>query len=143
MIKKHSVLIGIFISLVLLLTAISIYPGGTYQDKNSVGFDYFDESEFNDLIIANKTNNLGLVLEHQLNPRAESVAELFNKIENWNEIIQSNPEEMKSLPSYRNYLLWYDRLKVAFVSVCDIPNYDIEANEKLGTIIIESETVKY
>ena len=110
---------------------------------NSVGFDYFDESEFNDLIIANKTNNLGLVLEHQLNPRAESVAELFNKIENWNEIIQSNPEEMKSLPSYRNYLLWYDRLKVAFVSVCDIPNYDIEANEKLGTIIIESETVKY
>ena len=40
MIKKHSVLIGIFISLVLLLTAISIYPGGTYQDKNPVGFDW-------------------------------------------------------------------------------------------------------
>ncbi len=40
MIKKHSVLMGIIISLVLLLIAISIYPGGTYQDKNSVGFDW-------------------------------------------------------------------------------------------------------
>ena len=40
MINKHSVLIGITISFVLLLIAISIYPGGTYQDKNSVGFDW-------------------------------------------------------------------------------------------------------
>lgn len=40
MIKKHSVLIGITISLVLLGIAISIYPGGTYEDKNSVGFDW-------------------------------------------------------------------------------------------------------
>jgi hypothetical protein len=95
------------------------------------------------LIIANDNNNLGLVLEHQSNPREESVAELFEKIEHWNDIIQSNPEEMKSLPSYRNYLLWYDRLKIAFVSVCDIPNYDIAANERLGVIIKESETVKY
>lgn len=110
---------------------------------NSVGFDYFDESEINDLKIANDNNNLGLVLENQSNPREESVSELFEKIENWNDIIQSNPEEMKSLPSYRNYLLWYDRLKIAFVSVCDIPNYDIAANERLGTIIKVSETVKY
>jgi O-antigen/teichoic acid export membrane protein len=40
MIKKHSVLIGITISLVLLIIAISIYPGGTYQNKNSIGFDW-------------------------------------------------------------------------------------------------------
>jgi len=40
MIKKHSVLIGISISLIFLLIAISIYPGGTYQDKNSVGFNW-------------------------------------------------------------------------------------------------------
>jgi hypothetical protein len=40
MIKKHSVLIGITISVVLLIIAISIYPGGTYQNKNSVGFDW-------------------------------------------------------------------------------------------------------
>ena len=40
MIKKHSVLIGISISLILLFIAISMYPGGTYQDKNSVGFNW-------------------------------------------------------------------------------------------------------
>lgn len=40
MIKKNLVLTGISVSLVLLLIAISIYPGGTYQDKNSVGFNW-------------------------------------------------------------------------------------------------------
>lgn len=40
MIKKYSVLIGVIISLVFLMIAISIYPGGTYQDKNSIGFDW-------------------------------------------------------------------------------------------------------
>lgn len=40
MIKRNLVLIGISISLALLLIAISIYPGGTYQDKNAVGFDW-------------------------------------------------------------------------------------------------------
>jgi hypothetical protein len=40
MIKKHSVLIGVTISLTFLTIAISIYPGGTYQDKNSIGFDW-------------------------------------------------------------------------------------------------------
>lgn len=40
MIKKHSVLLGLTISLMLLFIATSIYPGGTYQDKNSIGFDW-------------------------------------------------------------------------------------------------------
>ena len=40
MIKKYSVLIGVIISLMLMLVAISIYPGGSMFDKNSVGFDW-------------------------------------------------------------------------------------------------------
>jgi hypothetical protein len=40
MIKKHSVLITVTISLVFLAIAILIYPGGTYHDKNSIGFDW-------------------------------------------------------------------------------------------------------
>ena len=36
---------------------------------------------------------------------------------------------MQTLPSYRNYLSWRNKLKVGFVSVCDIPNYDIIAME--------------
>ncbi len=40
MIKKYSVLFGLIISLSFLTIAISFYPGGTYQDKNSIGFDW-------------------------------------------------------------------------------------------------------
>ncbi len=110
---------------------------------NTVGFEYFDESEINDLQQANEQNKLGLVLNQNGNPTAKSVAELFERIENWTDIIQSKPEEMKFLPSYCNYLSWYNRLKIGFVSVCDIPSYDVEANEKLGALIEESETIKY
>jgi len=110
---------------------------------NTVGYQYFDESEVNDLQHANEKNNLGLVLDSRINPTKNSVEDLFTKIENWSDIIRSNPEEMKSLPSYRNYLLWYNRLKIGFVSVCNIPTYDIVSNEKLGNIITEIKAVKY
>ena len=40
MIKKYSVLIGVVISLILMMVATSIYPGGSMFDGNSVGFDW-------------------------------------------------------------------------------------------------------
>jgi hypothetical protein len=110
---------------------------------NTVGFEYFDTSEINDLRQANENNHLGLVLDQSETPTEKSVEDLFFKIENWTDIIQAHPEEMQTLPSYRNYLAWYNRLKVGFVSVCDIPNYDIAANEKLGAIINECKAIKY
>ena len=108
---------------------------------NSVGLDYFNESEISDLHIANEKNELGLEFSLQNNPSEHSVSDLFQKIDDWNNILKSKPEEMKTLPSYRNYLSWRNKLKVGFVSVCDIPNYDIDANEKLDTIIKESKSV--
>ncbi|WP_262488008.1 putative virulence factor [Flavobacterium enshiense] len=109
---------------------------------NTIGFEYFDESEISDLRQANEKNSLGLILDQHINSTEKSVADLFTSIENHTVIIQSQPGEMKSLPNYRNYLSWYNRLKVGFVSVCDIPNYDVAANEQLGRIIDECKTVK-
>jgi hypothetical protein len=40
MIKKYSVLTGVIISLVLMIIATSIYPGGSMFDPYSVGFDW-------------------------------------------------------------------------------------------------------
>ncbi|WP_426670273.1 hypothetical protein ACPPVU_03305 [Mucilaginibacter sp. McL0603] len=40
MVKKYSVLIGVVISLILIMIAISIYPGGTMFDEYSIGFDW-------------------------------------------------------------------------------------------------------
>ena len=109
---------------------------------NTVGFEYLDDSEINDLRKANEQNNLGLLLDNSTKATENSLDELFTKVENQTEIMTATPEEMRSLPSYRNYLAWSNRLKVGFVSVCDIPSYDVTANANLGKIINECETIK-
>jgi len=58
---------------------------------NTVGFEYFDESEINDLKQANKQNKLGLVLDINTNPTENSVEELFDRIDKWTGIIQTHP----------------------------------------------------
>jgi len=40
MLKKHAVLLGIIVSVLLLLIATMVYPGGSLFDKESVGFDW-------------------------------------------------------------------------------------------------------
>lgn len=110
---------------------------------NSVGFEYLDESAINDLKEANNKNNLGLILEQNINPTESSVEDIFTKIENWTNIITTRPEEMKTLSSYRNYIVWYNRLKAGFVFVCDIPNYDVDKNRELGVIINDFKSINY
>lgn len=40
MIKKYSILICVVISLILMVIATLVYPGGSLLDKNSTGFDW-------------------------------------------------------------------------------------------------------
>jgi hypothetical protein len=40
MLRKYSILLGIIISLLLLLVATLYYPGGSQQDKNSIGYNW-------------------------------------------------------------------------------------------------------
>jgi hypothetical protein len=40
MIKKYSVLICLLISVILMVIATRLYPGGSLPDKNSIGFDW-------------------------------------------------------------------------------------------------------
>jgi hypothetical protein len=117
---------------------------------NTIGNYYLSESEINDIKQANIKNNLGLILDHDdlkfENADKNEVALLFSKIDNLPELLKKNPipiDAIKSLPIFSNYKQWYDLLKVGFVSVCDIPNYDIQANEKLGRIIGNGESVHY
>jgi hypothetical protein len=110
---------------------------------STVGFEYLDDAEIKSLEQANNQNNLGLILRDNQAPNEQNVIELFSKIENQTEIMSSQPELMKTLPSYRSYLIWSDRLKVGFVSVCEIPNFDISANAKLGEIIDDCASIKF
>ena len=108
----------------------------------SVGFDYFDDAEISSLKQANDKNALGLVFE-AVTETETSLEKMFYRVENWTDILKSNPEEMRLLPSYKNYIDWYNRLKIGFVSVCDIPNYDVAANERLGKIIKECSAIGF
>ena len=116
---------------------------------NTIGLEYFNQSDFADLKQANEKNSLGLILEHselqfEKNSHKE-VAELISKMGNLPELLNQNPlpQDAKRLPNYRSYIMWYDLLKVGFVSVCDIPIYDVSANNKLKVIIEECKTIKY
>lgn len=114
---------------------------------NNVGLEYFSESDINDLKQANDKNHLGLVFDknEQIDNvnNKQKVAELLEKIDDMQAMALRNPNAVKTMPNYRNYQLWYNRLKVGFVSVCDIPNYDVHANGQLGTIIEKCETIKF
>lgn len=115
----------------------------------SVGLEYYDESNLNDLKQANDKNQLGLVLEHEeLNfeqNNREGAAELITIMANLPELLNQNPlpKEVKRLPNSRGYILWRDALKAGFVSVCDIPNYDVQANNKLKMIIDQCKTIEF
>lgn len=114
---------------------------------NTVGIDLFSKSDLQDLEEANNKNDLGLTLsvnqKNNLPQSKEEIGILFSTIDNLQTLVRENSESIKILPNYSNYQNWYNRLKVGFVSVCDIPNYDIQANERLGAIINEAETIKY
>jgi hypothetical protein len=116
---------------------------------NTVGFDYFSASDIADLKRANEKNDLGLVIEHdelQYEQNShEEVAELISMMGNLSEILNKNPlpQAAKRLPNYRSYIMWYDFLKVGFVFVCDIPNYDLTANNKLKLILEECKAINY
>jgi hypothetical protein len=115
---------------------------------NSVGLEYYNEFNFADLEKASE-NIHGLSWEHpelkfEQNSRKE-VAELITDMGNLPELLNQNPlpPKAKRLPNYRSYIMWYDLLKAGFVTASGVPDYDPIANEKLGAIIAECETIKY
>jgi hypothetical protein len=112
---------------------------------NTVGFELLDASALNTLRQANENvdngGTLGLMFDRDVDPSKQTVEDMFTKIHNLAKIVNKNPKELETLPNYRNYLLWSDRLKIGFVYACDIPTYDAAANKKLGDIIKECESV--
>ena len=110
---------------------------------NTVGFEYLDESEISDLKQANISNDLGLIIDVDTENTYNSIEDLFYNIENRSKILNEEPNKLQLLPNYRNYFAWKNRLKVGFVSVCDIPNYDITVNDNLGKVIEKCETINY
>lgn len=57
LIRKHSVLICAAISVILIVIAAFVYPGGSFIDKNSVGFDW-TKNFFSNLFASKAMNGL-------------------------------------------------------------------------------------
>ena len=55
MVKKYSVLICLVISVILIVKASFVYPGGSLLDKNSIGFDW-SKNFLSNLFAANAIN---------------------------------------------------------------------------------------
>ncbi|OQP39818.1 hypothetical protein A4H97_16485 [Niastella yeongjuensis] len=117
---------------------------------NTIGFAYFTEERIVDIRTANVNKSLGLELNHDALSHetftTENVAELFDVLDKLPDLLnepQINQDIVKNIPRYSNYKKWRDLLKLGFISVCDIPNYDIEANERLGTLMKEYGDINY
>jgi hypothetical protein len=125
---------------------------------NTVGLAYYNESNYDDLKKVSENiekekssgNSVTLSWKHDElkfdNNSKKEVAELITQMGNLPELLNQNPlpkEKLKFLPNYRNYIMWYDLLKVGFVTASGVPNYDPIANDKLGAIIKEIETIEY
>lgn len=115
---------------------------------NSVGLEFFDDSNFNDLEKARQNIN-GLNWQHdellfESNNKNEA-AELITDMGNLPELLNQNPLPLraKRLPNYRSYIIWYNLLKAGFVIASGVPDYDPVANEKLGKIISQCSTIQY
>jgi hypothetical protein len=109
---------------------------------NNIGFSYFGEEKLNEMKEANSQSNLDLVFNHDylaFEPmETEDLTALFETLEQLDTLLNQRPlnvDALKNVPNFSQYKRWVDLMRISFVSVCTIPTYDVDANEKLGVII--------
>jgi hypothetical protein len=107
----------------------------------TVGYDFISDSHRKSIEEANEKNGLNLKFNHDdlmyENQSKQEATTLFATLGNLEALHKQSPLaiELKRLPNTKNFLLWKDYLQIGFLSVCDIPNYDVESNHQLGQII--------
>jgi hypothetical protein len=113
---------------------------------STFGMAYFSGEDIEDLKNANEKHTLDLVLDFAQGGRNlgsyDKNALNINRLEELNQLLQENPAEVKALPHVKNYIDWCNALKISFVYVCDIPNYDIKANERLKVVLDECTSIE-
>jgi hypothetical protein len=109
---------------------------------NSMGWSYYEEDERDRIQHANKENNLDLKferLENKLDYRDnEEISNLFDQMKNYTKEVNKpvpNREVINRYPNFWNFNRWSELMKISFVANCDIPTYDVRANQALGEII--------
>ncbi len=117
---------------------------------HDLGWEHFSEEEKSILANLNQKNNLRLNL-----PKTEkefevlnnqSIDELFDFMSNLSENLKRIPLDeniIHKIPMINHYKKWREMIKVTFISNCNVPNYDLEANRMLGEILNSTKKVEF
>lgn len=62
------------------------------------------------------------------------VFDMFDNLETILNETPPNPEKLQHFSNYSTYRLWTERLKVAYLAICGVPNYDVNANNALKAL---------
>jgi hypothetical protein len=123
------------------------------QFVNNMGFNHYSSEKLAEIKDTDRQNNLGLNFDHNQAcfkyMETEDLKSLFDTLDNLTDILNQRPsdpenkkkwhETVKNVPNYSQYVTWKDLMQIAFVAVCNIPTYNITANNTLGEIIEKQE----
>ena len=63
--------------------------------------------------------------------------QVFDMFDNLEEILNEVPvnrDKLRHFSNYSTYLLWTERMKVAYLAICGVPNYDVNANNAMKAL---------
>lgn len=112
----------------------------------SFGTAYFHEGLWDSIRKNVVQNKLDVHVEEQ-NPDVvsfddervrEQMGDVFDTLEHLDSVIQNldaNRDKLQLVSYYSSYRKWTDDLQIAFLSLCDIPDYDPVANKEMELII--------
>lgn len=127
-----------------------ITAGRINEFINSVGWSYYAPQEKEKIKDTNEANKLGLKIPieqevfHSLEKTAQpengkmSLDKLLDYMEQATESLSKtsiSPDVIQYIPMIKSYQNWVMLLRISFIANCDIPTYDIEANQQLGVIL--------
>lgn len=106
---------------------------------SNVGYTYLSEDAIQSLKEANEKQNLGLDFAFSaVKPETivpSKIAEIFEAMDDLDTIKKNlDNEHLRYIPGYNSRRKWSELLKIGFIHTQDIPNYDVEANKRLGVI---------
>lgn len=96
--------------------------------KDTVEFNKFDIN-----INVAEEENIQLD-EYEAKKEANKVFDMFDNLEAVLNEVPVNREKLQHFSNFNTYRLWTERMKVAYLAICGVPQYDVNANNALKAI---------
>lgn len=116
---------------------------------NTMGYCYLSDEVLETLKDTNEENKLGLHFDHSFLEFSEleqdQLVDLFNTTDNLESILNEIPidrDKIKNISNESQFYKWNNLMRISFVSSCNIPTYDVLANNQLGKIIEDTNNIK-